>query len=102
MEINKLNLLQTPAMSLQPNQQLKTSPGEAQQHFASSLKSAIDQLNHAQIESDKKTQALARGEIDNLHDVMITSQKASVALQTAVEMQRKVTDAYKEIMRMQV
>ncbi len=55
-----------------------------------------------QITSDKKTNALANGEIDDLHDVMITSQKASVALQTGVQVQNKVITAYNEIMRMQV
>ncbi|MGV2620050.1 flagellar hook-basal body complex protein FliE [Halobacillus sp. ACCC02827] len=78
------------------------SAGEAQGAFANQLKQAIEQVNEAQIASDNKTKALARGEIDDLHDVMITSQKASVTMQMAVEMQSKTIEAYKEIMRMQV
>ncbi|ENH98243.1 flagellar hook-basal body protein FliE [Gracilibacillus halophilus YIM-C55.5] len=76
--------------------------GEAQQSFANSLKNAIDQVNQAQQASNQKTEALAKGDIDNLHDVMVTAQKASITLQTGVEIQKKVVDAYNEVMRMQV
>ncbi|REJ09507.1 flagellar hook-basal body complex protein FliE [Halobacillus trueperi] len=78
------------------------SPGEAHATFANQLKSAIAGVNEAQILSDDKTKALAQGEINDLHDVMITSQKASITMKTAVEMQSKVVEAYKEVMRMQV
>ena len=80
----------------------KATPGEAQANFANVLKNTINNVNDLQILSDKKTEALALGKIDNLHDVMITAQKASVTLQATVEVQRKAIDAYNEIMRMQV
>ncbi|MFG6115123.1 flagellar hook-basal body complex protein FliE [Halobacillus sp. MO56] len=90
--------------SLVPKSQnnLKMTPGDAQANFAADLKQAIADVNHSQKLSDQKTEALAKGEIDDLHDVMITAQKASVTLQTSVEVQNKVIDAYREIMRMQV
>jgi flagellar hook-basal body complex protein FliE len=78
------------------------SPGEAQASFADALKSALNNVNDLQNLSDKKTEALALGQINDLHDVMITAQKASVTLEATVEIQRKVIDAYNEIMRMQV
>ncbi|WP_096269893.1 flagellar hook-basal body complex protein FliE [Paucisalibacillus globulus] len=81
---------------------LKTSPGKAQASFANVLKNAISNVNDLQVLSDKKTEALALGKIDDLHDVMITAQKASITLQATVEVQRKAIDAYNEIMRMQV
>ncbi|QTN01456.1 flagellar hook-basal body complex protein FliE [Sediminibacillus dalangtanensis] len=96
------NLQSPSAVSLQQDGGKLSTPGEAQGQFANSLKNAIDTLNNYQVESDKKTQALANGEIDDLHDVMITAQKASITLNTAVEMQRKAIDAYNEVMRMQV
>ncbi|HLR22194.1 MAG TPA: flagellar hook-basal body complex protein FliE, partial [Pseudogracilibacillus sp.] len=45
---------------------------------------------------------LAEGKIDNLHDVMISAQKANIKIETAVEVQQKALDAYNEIMRMQI
>ncbi|MBM7552754.1 flagellar hook-basal body complex protein FliE [Thalassobacillus pellis] len=78
------------------------TPGEAHEQFASSLKNAIDKVNQAQVASDQKTEALARGEITDLHDVMVTAKKASITMQLSVEMQNKAIEAYREIMRMQV
>ncbi|WP_284139946.1 MULTISPECIES: flagellar hook-basal body complex protein FliE [unclassified Virgibacillus] len=79
-----------------------TSPGKAQAEFGNTLKKAIEKVNEAQTLSDKKTELLAAGKIDDLHDVMITAQKASITLETAVQIQRKAIDAYNEVMRMQV
>ncbi|NBJ68407.1 MULTISPECIES: flagellar hook-basal body complex protein FliE [Clostridia] len=78
------------------------SPGEAQGKFASALKNAIDKVNEVQIASDKKTEAMANGQVTNLHDVMIASQKSNIALEATVQIQSKVVEAYKEVMSMQV
>ncbi|MCP3031190.1 flagellar hook-basal body complex protein FliE [Halobacillus sp. A1] len=78
------------------------SPGEAHSKFADNLKLAIENVNQTQGVSNDMTKALANGEIDDLHEVMIASEKASVTMQTTVEMRNKVVEAYKEIMRMQV
>ncbi|WP_042223774.1 flagellar hook-basal body complex protein FliE [Oceanobacillus manasiensis] len=89
-------------MANQPISKAAVTPGEAQASFANTLKAAINNVNSQQIASDKKTEALASGQIDDLHDVMITAQKASITLEASVQMQRKAIDAYNEIMRMQV
>ncbi|WP_432418819.1 flagellar hook-basal body complex protein FliE [Cytobacillus spongiae] len=78
------------------------TPFEAQGKFASVLKQSIEKVNEAQIQSDAMTEKLARGENVDLHQVMITSQKASITLQTTLEVRNKVVEAYQEIMRMQV
>lgn len=78
------------------------TPAEAQNSFASFLKDAINQVNDAQVESDKMTEKLARGEKVDLHQVMIASQKANITMQTALEIRNKAVEAYQEIMRMQV
>lgn len=101
MAIN-IQALQTPTLLNQETTASKLSVGEAQNQFSNQLKTAIEQLNATQIESDIKTEALANGEIDDLHDVMITAQKASVTLNAAVEVRSKALDAYNEIMRMQI
>lgn len=45
---------------------------------------------------------MANGENVDLHQVMITAQKASITLQAALEIRNKVVEAYQETMRMQV
>ncbi|MBU5466782.1 flagellar hook-basal body complex protein FliE [Virgibacillus sp. MSJ-26] len=83
-----------------------SSPANKQENnqgkFANVLEKAITDVNKSQVISNQKTEALASGQIDDLHDVMISAQKASVTLETSVQIQKKVIDAYNEIMRMQV
>ncbi|MCM3160497.1 flagellar hook-basal body complex protein FliE [Metabacillus litoralis] len=70
--------------------------------FAETLKQSINEINKAQLESDKMTEALASGKNVELHDVMIASQKSSITLLTAIEVRNKAIEAYQEMMRMQV
>ena len=77
-----------------------TTPYEAQNSFASVLKKSLEEINTTQQESAAMTQKLALGENVDLHNVMITSQKASVTLQAAMEVRNKAVEAYQEIMRM--
>lgn len=78
------------------------TPFEAQKSFSSVLKQSIEKLNESQLQSDKMTEKLARGENVDLHQVMIDSQKASITLQATLEVRNKVIEAYQEMMRMQV
>ena len=96
----QLNMLQ----SIQPQQSFLKPTNEATSStsFADTLKGALNDVNQAQLASEKKTEMLVNGEIDDLHDVMITAQKASVSLNLAVQVQGKVIDAYNEMMRMQI
>jgi flagellar hook-basal body complex protein FliE len=100
--INIVNNIGQHTIPVQDKLKPEISPGEAQKKFANTLKQAMDNVNEAQITSDRKTEALINGEMNDLHDVMITAQKASITLETAVQVQQKAIDAYNEIMRMQV
>ncbi|SFD80719.1 flagellar hook-basal body complex protein FliE [Lentibacillus persicus] len=95
--VNDTQALTAPKLAKQA-----VSPSEAHNNFAQSLESAINKVNEAQNVSDEKTEAIANGEIEDLHDVMITAQKASITLETSVQVQGKVIDAYNKIMRMQI
>jgi flagellar hook-basal body complex protein FliE len=80
----------------------KSTPIEAQQSFQNFLQGALEKVNETQVDSNNATQALMNGNMDNLHQVMITAEKASVTLQTTLEIRNKVVEAYQEIMRMQI
>lgn len=75
---------------------------EPEQKFSNILKSAIEHVNKVENEANIKTEQLATNKIEDLHDVMITAQKASITVEAAVQVQQKVIDAYNEMMRMQV
>lgn len=70
--------------------------------FNDLLKNALNEVNKLQTEADDYNKLLAIGQVDNIHDVTIASEKAKVALQMTLAIRNKVVDAYKEIMRMQV
>lgn len=70
--------------------------------FKSFLLDSIEKLNSYENKAQEMGFKFAAGEVDSIHEVMIASQKAEIALQLAIEVKSKVMDAYKEIMRMQV
>jgi len=88
------------------NESTKINPtvtsADAQQTFANSLKDAISKVNDQQIQSDTMTEKLINGGNVDLHEVMITSQKASITLNATMEVRNKAIEAYQEIMRMSV
>ncbi len=89
---------------LKMENQMKTEPTpyEAQQSFGTFLKNAIQEVNNKQSDSDMMTEKLVRGGDVELHDVMITSQKATITLNATMEVRNKVIEAYQEIIRMPV
>lgn len=70
--------------------------------FGEYLNSAIQQVSDLQLESEKLNESMALGLTDNLHQVMIASEKAEMALQFTMQVRNKIMDAYQEIMRMPI
>ncbi|MFF2752561.1 flagellar hook-basal body complex protein FliE [Psychrobacillus sp. NPDC058041] len=101
MAIESISLF-NPTQITQTTSTPKTNSFEAQQSFGDFLKSAIESVNQDQKASDVLTEKLIRGEDVELHDIMIASQKASITLNTTLEIRNKVVEAYQEIMRMPV
>lgn len=101
-KVNPFQLTTQPTEIPQKTNSLMNNTSTSKLSFADSLKQAINQVNQSQIESDKMTEALATGKNVELHNVMITAQKASVSMTLAVEVRNKAIEAYQEMMRMQV
>lgn len=76
--------------------------GGAGKSFSDTLNEAIQNVNELQKSSDKAIQNLATGRTDNVAEVMITSEKADIALKLMVQVRNKIIDAYQDIMKMQV
>lgn len=75
------------------------SPAEGAGKFFSEL---VNKVNDLQSQSDKAIQGLASGENKNLHEVMISMEKASVSFLFMSQVRNKAIEAYQEVMRMQV
>jgi len=63
---------------------------------------ALNKVNNMQLESDEYKKLLAIGELDNLHDLTIATEKANTSLQIVMSIRNKVVEAYKEILRIQI
>lgn len=90
-----------PSIKIQDNK-LVSNEQDNSKGFKNILKSAIEEVNQSQVNSNQKTTDFANGKVEDLHSVMISAQKANIMLETSVQMQKKVIDAYNEVMRMQI
>jgi flagellar hook-basal body complex protein FliE len=70
--------------------------------FQNILSDAIGAANGADAADQAGAQALLTGDVNNLSDVVIESEKADIALRLTVQIRNRVIDAYNEVMRMQV
>ncbi|MCM1513064.1 MAG: flagellar hook-basal body complex protein FliE [Oxalobacter formigenes] len=71
--------------------------------FAEALRATLDNVNSLQVQSEHLGQQFSLGNDDvQLSDVMISMQKASIALQTTVQARNRLVSAYQEIMGMQI
>lgn len=70
--------------------------------FAQVLKGAMAQVEEAQTDAANATRRLATGEIKDVAEVMIASEKANLALQMTIQVRNKVLEAYQEMMRLPV
>lgn len=70
-------------------------------NFSDLFKDALANVNNQLKQGEQASLLLSRGEID-VHNAMIIAEKANLALQLTLAIRNKVTEAYQEIMRMQV
>lgn len=75
---------------------------EKKTSFGDFMIKSLNEVNNLQLESEELKRQLAVGELDNLHDLTIAMEKANVSLQLTSAIRNKITEAYKEIMRIQI
>ena len=69
--------------------------------FAGQLSQGLDALQAGQTKSDNLAVQAATGNLQDVHDYMIASTEASLAMQLTTAVRNKALDAFNEIMRMQ-
>lgn len=96
-----LNVLRTTAAQAS-GKPAETAAGGAPD-FALVLKGSIDKVNETQQQASQMADKLAAGDTSqNLHEVMIALQTASVSFQEMVQVRNKLVTAYQDMMNMQV
>ncbi len=70
--------------------------------FANTLKELVQDVNSMQIESKNMNEAFIRGDVEDLHQVTLTAEKARIGFELLLEIRNKLLEGYKEIMRMPI
>ena len=70
--------------------------------FGDVVEKLLGDANSGQLQADQAIRDLAMGQADNLHDVMLAVAKADLTFRTILEVRNRLTDAYQEVMRMQL
>jgi len=93
---------------LQPVGRITPSAQAAQESRASSrtfgemLRDAVQTVDDAQNRADDEAMKLVTGEAEDLHDVIIATEEASIMLSLAQQVRNRAVEAYQEIMRTQI
>ncbi|MGH7169599.1 MAG: flagellar hook-basal body complex protein FliE [Gemmataceae bacterium] len=70
--------------------------------FSRVLAQFLNDASGQQAHAEQAVQNLAAGRADNVHNVMLSMAKADLSFHLVLEMRNRISDAYQEIMRMQV
>ena len=69
--------------------------------FAETLSDSLNRVNELQTEKANAIDAFASGRNQNVHELMITMQKSSMAMKLTTAVRGKVLEAYKALTKMQ-
>ncbi len=70
--------------------------------FAQILKDSSEKVNLYQEQANIAIKELVAGRNKNIHETMLTIERADTSLKLMMQVRNKILEAYKEIMRMQV
>lgn len=85
---------------------LGTNPGDknvgrgSSTDFVDTLKEALATTNEKLKESDRAAVDLVQGKSANIHETMITMQKADITLRLLISATNKLVDGYKQLMQL--
>jgi len=81
------------------SQSLKKAPKPVED-FSDTLSNSLKSVNEMQAEKKSMIEEFASGKNQNVHELMITMQKAGMTMQMTSAVRSKLMQSYQEIMRM--
>lgn len=84
--------------SIIPGSSLLPSP----QDFAKLMGDYMQQASDMQAKVGTDIEALASGQTDNIHDVVLSAAQADLAVRMVIEIRNRLVNTYQEVMRMQI
>jgi len=70
--------------------------------FGKWLTEQLNELNNNIVKADFKLRQLATGETSNIHQVMLSLEKAKLSMELTVQVRNRLLEGYQEVMRMQI
>ena len=70
--------------------------------FGDMLQDAIGKVNQLHTQADQAIRNLATGQTNDIHNTMISLEKAEVSFKLMMQVRNKIVSAYQEIMRINV
>lgn len=70
--------------------------------FGELMAQGLSRVNEQLLSSQVNLQALATGEVQNLHDVMIRMEESRINFQLLMQVRGRLLEAYQDVMKMQV
>jgi flagellar hook-basal body complex protein FliE len=83
-------------------ERLAAPAGSGAGAFARVLTQFLNDAGSQQAHAETSVKNLAAGRADNVHNVMLAMAKADLSFHLVLEIRNRLSDAYQEIMRMQV
>ena len=78
------------------------APGSGGKAFGAVFEQVLANQSQAETAANQAIQNLATGKADNLHAVSLAVAEADLSFRLILELRNKLTEAYQEVMRMQV
>lgn len=100
--VNQMEPINTVGNSQAFTSLTKTDRGKQSEGFVDTLKRFTDQVNRQLNESDSQMQELALGKRNDLHEVVVATEKADLSFNLLVQVRNKLLDAYQAIMNTQM
>lgn len=81
---------------------LPAGEGAGPAGFGDLVSQFLQDANNQQLQVGRQIEALATGETNNVHDVVLSVAKADLAFRLVMEIRNRLISSYQELMRMQV
>lgn len=102
MPLGSINTINLTGLETAPSVSSGDGAQKSGTDFSKFLSDALSQVDALQTKADTASLALATGQVQDLSEVMVALEKASLSLSLTVATRDKVIDAYNQIMRMQI
>ena len=81
--------------------QVPLNAGRIEKSFSGTFENSLKSVNDLQTAKTSAVESFASGETQNVHELMISLQKAGLAMSLTSAVRNKVMDAYRELSKMQ-